>query len=95
MLLEAGAASLPVVASRTGGIPELIEDGVTGVLVAPDNVEELEAAMRDLLLNAERADMLARAWHERVVQRYSWERTATEYLDALRVPRETKVPKRD
>jgi L-malate glycosyltransferase len=95
VLLEAGAANLPVVASRTGGIPELIEDGVTGVLVSPGDIETLEAAMRDLLLNTERADGLSRAWHEQVVRGWSWQRTATEYLSLLRYPMENQSPKRD
>lgn len=71
------------------GVPELIEDGVTGVR------RRAEAAMRNLLLNAGRADGLAQAWHEQVLKRWSWERTAMEYLHGLRVPGETQPRKRD
>lgn len=42
---QASAASLPVVASRIGGIPETVEDGVSGVIVEPGSVEQLTAAM--------------------------------------------------
>jgi glycosyltransferase involved in cell wall biosynthesis len=48
-VLEAMAAGLPVVASRVGGVPELVADGVTGILVAPGDEEELTAALRRLL----------------------------------------------
>jgi len=95
VLLEAGAANLPVVATHTGGILELIEDGVTGLLVAPDNIEELEAAMRDLLINTERANRLSGAWHDRVLTTWSWERTAKEYLALLGSPLANQVPKPD
>jgi len=44
-LLEAMAAGLPVVASRVGGIPEAVEDGVEGLLVSPGNPAELADAV--------------------------------------------------
>lgn len=48
VLVEAMFARLPVVASRVGGIPFVVEDGATALLVAPNNVEELAAAMGKL-----------------------------------------------
>lgn len=48
-ILEAMAAALPVVASRVGGIPELVEDGVTGTLVEPDDPDGLARALAALL----------------------------------------------
>ncbi len=47
-LMEAMAMELPVVSSRIMGIPELVEDGVSGRLIAPGNVEELTAALAGL-----------------------------------------------
>lgn len=95
VLLEAGAANLPVVASRTGGIPELIEDGVNGLLVAPGDVQALEAAMRDLLLNTDEADRLSQTWHAQVLTMWSWEYTAQRYLEVLERPTETQAPIRN
>jgi glycosyltransferase involved in cell wall biosynthesis len=48
-VLEAMAAGLPVVASRVGGVPELLGDGVEGLLVRPGEVGELAAALADLI----------------------------------------------
>lgn len=83
VLLEAGAAGLPVIATRVGGIPELIEDGINGLLVPPENFVELQSAMYDLLTDIAKADRLAQAWHERVVMTWDWERTSRQYLRAL------------
>jgi len=57
----AGPASLPVVATRVGGIPELVEDGVTGLLVPPRDPEALAEAITALLQDRERAEAMGRA----------------------------------
>lgn len=49
VLLEAMAMKKPVVATRVGGVPEVVEAGVTGYLVPPDNAHELALAIQDLL----------------------------------------------
>ena len=53
-LLEAMACALPVVASRTGGIPEVVEDGVSGILVAPGDADDLARALTALERDPER-----------------------------------------
>jgi glycosyltransferase involved in cell wall biosynthesis len=53
-LLEAMASALPVVASRTGGIPEVVEDGVSGILVAPGDAGDLARALVALERDPER-----------------------------------------
>ncbi len=69
-ILEAMALSRPVVASNVGGIPEMIEDGRTGLLVPPHDAPALAAALTRLLTNHPLADMLARAGHDLVHERF-------------------------
>jgi len=59
--LEAMACGVPVVASRTGGLPELIEDGVNGVLEPPGSVEAMARRAIDLLRDPERHRVMAEA----------------------------------
>ncbi len=69
-ILEAMAMSRPVVASRVGGIPEMVEDGVTGLLVAPHDPAALASAIARLLTDHPYADTLARAGHDLVHDRF-------------------------
>ena len=69
-ILEAMAMSRPVVASNVGGIPEMIEDGVTGLLVPPHDPPALAAAIVRLLDNHQLADTLGRAGHDLVHDRF-------------------------
>jgi glycosyltransferase involved in cell wall biosynthesis len=69
-ILEAMAMSRPVVASKVGGIPEVIEDGVTGLLVPPHDPAALAAAIVSLLTDHARADTIGRAGHDLVRDRF-------------------------
>jgi glycosyltransferase involved in cell wall biosynthesis len=69
-ILEAMALSRPVVASNVGGIPEMITDGVTGLLVPPHDPPALAAAIVRLIRDHPLADMLARAGHDLVHDRF-------------------------
>ncbi len=82
-LMEAMACAKPVVATKVGGIPELVRDGVEGVLVESGDVKGLSDAIVRLLRDpGERARMGA-AGQQRVAQ-FSWDRTALTVLDAYR-----------
>jgi glycosyltransferase involved in cell wall biosynthesis len=61
VVVEGMLAERPVVATRAGGVPEIIQDGVTGVLVTPGSVEAFAAAVRDLLADPGRARRIAQA----------------------------------
>ncbi len=73
-LLEAMALSRPVVASNVGGIPETIEDGVTGLLVPPHDPPALAAAIVRLLTDHTLADTLGRNGHDLVQSRFCLEK---------------------
>jgi len=73
VLLESMAAGVPVVASNVGGIPEIIDDGVTGVLVPPANPEALAAAVAALLGDRERSARMADAARAVAKERFSIE----------------------
>ena len=81
-LLEYMAAGLPTIVSRVGGNPELVQDGVTGLLVPPQNSKALEVALLRVLRDEEFARRLADAGRQMATQDYSFERLVRE-VDAL------------
>ncbi len=83
-LLEAMAVGTPVVASRVGGIPEVLEDGVTGLLVPPGDAPALASACAQMLRHRERARHLGRAGMDRVRAEFGIERLVREIEDLYR-----------
>jgi glycosyltransferase involved in cell wall biosynthesis len=84
VLMEAMATGLPVVASRITGVPELVDDGVSGLLVAPGRVDGLVAALERLLgASAEEREAMGRAGRERVVAEFDADTTAAQLLAAF------------
>lgn len=87
VLLEAMLAARPVVATRVSAIPEVVEDGVTGLLVPPDDSEALAAAVDALLRDRDRATAYGRAGLARARERFSVaamaEQTRDVYVRAL------------
>lgn len=80
-LMEAMACGKPVVASRVGGIPELVRDGMDGTLVNACDVLGLAEAIVELLSDARMRERMGRAGKERVRQ-FSWDNTAKVALEA-------------
>jgi starch synthase len=76
--LEAMACATAVVASRVGGIPEVVDEGVTGLLVPPDDPASLADAMNMLLRDPGRADAMGSAGRERAVNEFSWDAVAAQ-----------------
>lgn len=81
--LEAMACGTAVVASRVGGIPEVVDDGTTGLLVPPDDPRSLADAVNAVLADPARAAEMGSAGRSRAVTEFGWaavaERTAALY----------------
>ncbi len=77
-LLEAGFASLPVIATTVGGVPEIVEDMKSGVLVQPKNSRELAHSISFMIEHPQMRRQYGAALREAVIQKFSLERMATE-----------------
>jgi len=86
-VLEAMAHGRPVVATAVGGIPQLVEDGRTGLLVEPGDAEALRSALERLLSDPELRRRMGRAARARVQRMCSWERVTDETLAAYAAER--------
>lgn len=80
VILEAGLAGLPVVASRVGGIPEVIEDGSTGILVPARNPEAIAESLEKLVTDQPLAKRLGEALRERVRVEFSLKRMLVDTI---------------
>jgi len=80
--LEAAERGRAVVASSVGGLPEIVDDGRTGLLVAPSDAGSLAGAIVDLATDPARAAELGRAGRERSLAEFSLDRCA-DRTDAL------------
>ncbi|GAC1464404.1 MAG: glycosyltransferase [Chloroflexota bacterium] len=76
-IIEAMSMSVPVVASRVGGIPEIVRDQETGLLIAPDNIDAIAAAVTRLLLDPQLARALGARGRQRVLDQFAVERMVT------------------
>lgn len=72
VLLEAIASGRPVVATRVGGIPDIISNGVNGILIKPSSTRELETALRSVLEDEKLASRLGRGGRVVAESKFSW-----------------------
>jgi len=93
-LLEAMAAQCPVVATRVGGIPEVVEHGVTGLLVPPAEPEALAATIENLLTDRKLANQFAINGRQLVEEKFSAEAMARRieavYCDVLGIAEDAR-----
>ena len=76
--LEAMACGTAVVGSRVGGIPEVVADGSTGLLVPPDDPEALADALNTLVRDTALADAMGKAGRQRCVAEFGWRAVAAQ-----------------
>jgi glycosyltransferase involved in cell wall biosynthesis len=81
-LAEAQACGRPVVASRFGGFPEVVEDGVTGLLCTPQDAPDLAAKLDTMLADPERAAAMGAAGRARVLRLFTWD-AVVDRLEAV------------
>ena len=82
-LLNYMAAGLPVVATRVGGVPELVDPGQTGWLVNPQDAPALAAALAQALANPEASQQMGRAGRQRAIQDFSFKTMVQRYETLL------------
>jgi glycosyltransferase involved in cell wall biosynthesis len=80
VLLEAGVFSLPVIATRVGGVPEIICDKKDGILVDGGDSTQLAEGIRSLLDAPGRAIALGASLHDRVLREFSWRQAVNGYV---------------
>jgi glycosyltransferase involved in cell wall biosynthesis len=80
VLLEAGVFSLPVIATRVGGVPEVIRDNKDGILVDSGDSTQLAEGIRTLLDMPSRAAALGASLHDRVLREFSWRQAVVHYV---------------
>jgi glycosyltransferase involved in cell wall biosynthesis len=86
-LLEGMASGAPGICTDVGGMPEIVEDGVTGYIVEPGQVEPLREGIARLLDDRALARRMGDAAHRRVVDVFSWDSVVSRCLEAYRAKR--------
>jgi glycosyltransferase involved in cell wall biosynthesis len=81
--LEAAAAGKPVVATRVGGIPEAIEEGKSGILIAPDDYQPLSRSVIGLLSNNKERFAMGQYARERIKEKFCWAKIIGQYQAVL------------
>lgn len=89
-LVEASACGLAVVGGRSGGVPDAVRDGETGILVDPDDPAAVAARVNELLGNPERCKQLGAAGRRAVETYYNWDRVAKDLMEIDRRYRSTR-----
>jgi len=82
--LESMACGTPVIATRCGGLPEVVEDGVTGFLIPPNDSAALGERIRFLLERPQAASAMGEAGRERVLREFAWGHVAARCLNVYR-----------
>lgn len=84
VVLEAQASGVPVIASNVGGVPDLVEDGVTGLLTNPDLPSTMSIALEKILSDKALARHLAECGRKRALACYHPNVIATKHVEIYR-----------
>jgi glycosyltransferase involved in cell wall biosynthesis len=80
-VLESSACGKPVIVSNVGGLPEVVEDNVTGIVVQARDTEQTANAIERLVLDAELRAAMGRAGRERVQRLYEWNANVKQMIE--------------
>jgi glycosyltransferase involved in cell wall biosynthesis len=83
VIIEAMAVGLPVIAARAGGVPEIVNDGVNGLLAEPGNLPQYLAQLRRLLGSASLRKQLSQAAQQSVGEKFSLERVQRQFMQVI------------
>lgn len=83
VVIEAMAMKVPVIATNAGGVPELITNGTTGILVEPRDTDAVTQAVCLLLKNAKLRSSITRAARNEAVQRFDFNVCVEKLLEAI------------
>ncbi|MGV3742779.1 MAG: glycosyltransferase, partial [Burkholderiaceae bacterium] len=92
-LLQASAAAVPIIASRAGGMPEAVLDGVTGLLILPGDVPALTESLRRLLNDAALRRHMGQSGRERILREFSIDAMITGNLSVYRAVLSQHTPR--
>jgi glycosyltransferase involved in cell wall biosynthesis len=84
VLLEAMASGLPVIGSNTGGIPDIIQDRVNGLLVSPGDPDVLADAILSILSDPDLAEQFKKAGFRTVNERFSWDCIVDQFIQVYK-----------
>jgi glycosyltransferase involved in cell wall biosynthesis len=94
-IIEASACGLPVVATYSGGISEVVEHRRTGILVEPDQARDLAQAIGEVLDNPALARALGEAGRRRAVEQFSWDAVSRRFADLIENASAARLAARD
>ncbi|MBN2119585.1 MAG: glycosyltransferase family 4 protein [Candidatus Omnitrophica bacterium] len=83
VLCEAGARGKPIIAGNCGGVPEIIKDNETGLLVNPENTEELAQKAVQLLMDKELSARLGKNAREKVFSGFTWDKISQQISELI------------
>lgn len=81
--VEAGARGKASIGCRVGGVPEVIEDGKSGLLVEPGDIDKLSESIKLLMTNGELREQMSLAIHDRVVNKFSFDAAKNAWKELL------------
>ncbi|MBN1199455.1 MAG: glycosyltransferase [Bacteroidales bacterium] len=83
-IIEAQATGKPVVVSNIGGLPEVVVDGLTGIVVEPKNPEEAARALESLIHDNHLRETMGKNGRERIVETYNWNDNLNQMITIYR-----------